>query len=71
MFYLIEIDLSIEQLFSLNISGATSKKKERSSAQQVKTQNRSFRDNYHTFAFFQTFFKCHVKELYWCHTFID
>jgi hypothetical protein len=52
MFYLIEIDLSNELLFLLNISGAESKNEA-----EIKTQNRTFRDKYHTFAFFPDIFQ--------------
>jgi len=60
MFYLIEIDLSIELLFLLNISGAESANKNESLAVQLKTQNRS---RQLWFLSFPDFFKCHVKEL--------
>jgi len=52
MFYLIEIDLSIELLFLLNISGAESAKKNEALAVQLKTQIDL--DNYDT-CLFQTF----------------
>lgn len=67
MFYLIEIDLSIELLFLLNISGAASKKNE-ALAVHLKTQNRSRQLSYLPFS---RLFQMSCQGTYWCHTLIE